>query len=47
MVEQNVFRLERNAGRLEQEQSAMGNEFQIVGVAKANDRFRGNFNHVM
>ncbi len=27
-------RLERNAGRLEQEQSAIGNEFLTVGAAK-------------
>ena len=32
------LRPERNVGRLEQERSAMGNKFQIVGAAKANKR---------
>ena len=33
-----VFSPERNVDRHVQERSAMGNEFQIVGAAKANDR---------
>ena len=33
-----VFSPERNVDRHMQERSSMGNEFQIVGAAKANDR---------
>ena len=33
-----VFRPERNVGKEEQERRAMGNEFQIVGAAKVNER---------
>ncbi len=33
-----VFRPVRNAGKLEQDRSAMGNEFQMVGAANANER---------
>ena len=32
-----VFRPERNVGKAEQERSAMGNEFQMVGAAKVNE----------
>ena len=33
-----VFRPERNVGKVEQERSAIGNEFQMVGAAKVNER---------
>ena len=33
-----VFRPERNVGKAEQERSAMGNEFQMIGAAKVNER---------
>ena len=33
-----VFRPERNVGNVELERSSIGNEFQIVGAAKANER---------
>ena len=33
-----VFRPERSGGKEEQERRAMGNEFQIVGAAKVNER---------
>ena len=33
-----VFRPERNVGKEGQERSAIGNEFQIVGAAKVNER---------
>ncbi len=33
-----VFRPVRNAGKLEQDRSVMGNEFQMVGAANANER---------
>ena len=33
-----VFRPERNVGRVGQERSETGNEFQIVGAAKVNER---------
>src|SRR5271163_2337674 len=32
------FKPERNKGRVEQERSGRGSEFQTVGAAKANDR---------
>ena len=33
-----VFRPERNVGKVEQERSAKGYEFQMVGAAKVNER---------
>ena len=33
-----VFRSDRNVGKEGQERSAIGNEFQIVGAAKVNER---------
>ena len=33
-----VFRPERNVGKAEQERSAIGNKFQMVGAAKVNER---------
>ena len=33
-----VFRPERNVGKEGQERSAIGNEFQMVGAAKVNER---------
>ena len=33
-----VFRPERNVGKVEQERSVIGNEFQMVGAAKVNER---------
>ncbi len=33
-----VIRPERNVGSVEQERSAIGNEFQIVGAAKVKER---------
>ena len=33
-----AFRPDRNVGKVEQERSSIGNEFQIVGAAKANER---------
>ena len=33
-----VLRPERNVGKAEQERSAIGNEFQMVGAAKVNER---------
>ena len=35
-----IFRPEKNVGKVEQERSAIGNEFQIVGAAKVNERRR-------
>ena len=33
-----VFKPERNVGKVEQERSAIDNEFKIVGAAKVNER---------